>query len=209
MPPSEKKVLFLGFGAVAQCTLPIFLKHVHVPPKNITVMDFEDQAERHGALDRAGGPLRPQPRHPRQPRRRCWASTLSAGDLLIDLAWNIDCCELLQWCHRARRALRQHLGRGLGPLRRRRAQASHRTDALLAAHEHPPHDGPVERARPHRRARARRQSGPDLPLDQAGAASTSAERLLADKQVAGAAAEEIRALDRHRQLQPPGHEAWA
>jgi homospermidine synthase len=24
---------------------------------------------------------------------------LSKGDILIDLAWNIDCCELLQWCH--------------------------------------------------------------------------------------------------------------
>jgi homospermidine synthase len=24
---------------------------------------------------------------------------VSAGDLLIDLAWNIDCCEILQWCH--------------------------------------------------------------------------------------------------------------
>jgi homospermidine synthase len=24
---------------------------------------------------------------------------LDAGDLLVDLAWNIDCCELLQWCH--------------------------------------------------------------------------------------------------------------
>ena len=24
---------------------------------------------------------------------------VSAGDLLIDLAWNIDCCEIVQWCH--------------------------------------------------------------------------------------------------------------
>ena len=24
---------------------------------------------------------------------------LSTGDLLIDLAWNIDCCEIVQWCH--------------------------------------------------------------------------------------------------------------
>jgi len=24
---------------------------------------------------------------------------LSASDLLIDLAWNIDCCEIVQWCH--------------------------------------------------------------------------------------------------------------
>ena len=45
MPPFENKVLFLGFGAVAQCTLPIFLKHVQVPPKNVTVMDFEDKTE--------------------------------------------------------------------------------------------------------------------------------------------------------------------
>ena len=26
-------------------------------------------------------------------------STFSAGDVLIDLAWNIDACEILQWCH--------------------------------------------------------------------------------------------------------------
>ena len=25
---------------------------------------------------------------------------MAAGDLLVDLAWNIDCCELLQWCRR-------------------------------------------------------------------------------------------------------------
>src|SRR6202021_2510249 len=24
---------------------------------------------------------------------------LSPGALLIDLAWNIDCCEIVQWCH--------------------------------------------------------------------------------------------------------------
>jgi homospermidine synthase len=27
------------------------------------------------------------------------ARYLSSGDLLIDLAWNIDCCEIVQWCH--------------------------------------------------------------------------------------------------------------
>ena len=24
---------------------------------------------------------------------------LGPGDLLIDLAWNIDCCEIVGWCH--------------------------------------------------------------------------------------------------------------
>ena len=27
------------------------------------------------------------------------AKHLSSGDMLIDLAWNIDCCEIVQWCH--------------------------------------------------------------------------------------------------------------
>ena len=41
----DKKVLFVGYGAVAQCALPILLKLLKVPPKNVTVMDFEDRRE--------------------------------------------------------------------------------------------------------------------------------------------------------------------
>jgi len=96
--PFDKKVLMLGYGAVAQCTLPILLKHIAVPPQNITVLDFED---RHEAL----APWLAQ--GVRFVRKRVAPSNLAAtlakqlgpGDFLIDLAWNIDCCELLQWCH--------------------------------------------------------------------------------------------------------------
>ena len=38
------KILFVGYGAVAECTLPILFKHVKVPAKNVTVMDFENRA---------------------------------------------------------------------------------------------------------------------------------------------------------------------
>ena len=166
MPPFENKVLFLGFGAVAQCTLPIFLKHVQVPPKNITVMDFEDQAETLAPWTEQGV---------RFVRNRVTPDNLgallgkylSAGDLLIDLAWNIDCCELLQWCHQRGVLYVNTSVEVWDPYADGRAQASHREDALLAAHEHPPPDGRLERARPHGRARARGQSGPDLALDQA------------------------------------------
>src|SRR3989304_4121630 len=93
-----KRVLFLGYGAVAQCALPIFIKHVRIPPANITVMDFEDRSEI----------LKPW-----TAQGVCWirqritpdnlgselAKHVSAGDMIIDLAWNIDCCEILQWCH--------------------------------------------------------------------------------------------------------------
>ncbi|HMK15386.1 MAG TPA: saccharopine dehydrogenase NADP-binding domain-containing protein, partial [Methanomicrobiales archaeon] len=40
-----KKVLILGYGSVAKCTLPILLKHVKIPYRNITILDFEDKKE--------------------------------------------------------------------------------------------------------------------------------------------------------------------
>ena len=43
----KNKILFVGYGAVAQCALPILFKHLKVPASHITVMDFED---RRGAL---------------------------------------------------------------------------------------------------------------------------------------------------------------
>ncbi len=93
----QKRVLFLGYGAVAQCALPILLKHFRVPLQNITVMDFEDRADTLKPLLAQGV---------RFVRQRITPDNLGSvlesyvadGDLLIDLAWNIDCCEILQWC---------------------------------------------------------------------------------------------------------------
>jgi len=35
----EQRVLFLGFGAVAPCTLPILMDHLKVDPRRVTLMD--------------------------------------------------------------------------------------------------------------------------------------------------------------------------
>ena len=92
------KVLFVGFGSVAQCTLPIFVKHFRVPLANITVLDFE---ECEGMLT----PWISQGLHWVRARitPENMGATLSQylgqGDLLIDLAWNIECTDILQWCH--------------------------------------------------------------------------------------------------------------
>jgi len=95
----KNKVVFVGYGSVARCTLPILLKHVSVPPKNITVIDFEDKAL-------ALKPWIEQGVHYVRDRVMQGNLTLllgqhlSSGDLLIDLAWNIECTDILQWCHR-------------------------------------------------------------------------------------------------------------
>jgi homospermidine synthase len=93
-----KKVVFVGYGAVAQCTLPILEKHLKMPLSNITVIDFEDRS---GILKpwTAKGVKFVRDRVTRENMGSLLGKHLAAGDLLIDLAWNIDCCEILQWCH--------------------------------------------------------------------------------------------------------------
>jgi homospermidine synthase len=91
------KVLFVGFGAVAECTLPILFKHLKVPAKNVTVMDFENRSAKLKPWT-AKGVRYVRDRVTRENLDTLLSKHLSEGDLLIDLAWNIDACELLQWC---------------------------------------------------------------------------------------------------------------
>ena len=39
-----QRILFVAFGAVARCTLPILLQHIDVDPKRITIIDFDPDA---------------------------------------------------------------------------------------------------------------------------------------------------------------------
>jgi homospermidine synthase len=93
-----RKVLFVGYGSVAQCALPILLKHLKVAPTSITVIDFDDRAAALRPWTEQGVRFVREKITP-QNLGGVLADHLSAGDLLVDLAWNIDCCEILQWCH--------------------------------------------------------------------------------------------------------------
>ncbi len=93
-----KRILFVGYGAVAQCTLPILMKHVKVSPKNITVMDFEDRREALAPWLKKGVQF-VQKKITRSNMTSVLKKHVGPGDVLIDLAWNIDGCEILQWCH--------------------------------------------------------------------------------------------------------------
>jgi len=101
MIPFKNKIVFVGYGSVARCTLPILVKHVKVPLGNITVIDFEDRKK---ALKPwlAKGVHFVRDRVTRENMATLLGKHLSAGDLLIDLAWNIECTDILQWCHDCR-----------------------------------------------------------------------------------------------------------
>ncbi|MGC4098225.1 MAG: saccharopine dehydrogenase C-terminal domain-containing protein [Nitrospira sp.] len=94
----RKRILFVGFGAVARCTLPILLKHIRVNPKLITIIDFEpNEAALRPWIEQ--GVTFVRDRLTPENLGTLLDQHVSIGDLLIDLAWNIDCCEIVQWCH--------------------------------------------------------------------------------------------------------------
>ena len=95
--PFSGRVLILGCGSVAQCTLPLLLRHV-VAPGQITVMDFVDNSSRiQSSLDQ--GVTYVLDRVEKQNLDEVLGRYLAAGDMVINLAWNIDACDILQWCH--------------------------------------------------------------------------------------------------------------
>src|SRR5258708_31633619 len=40
--PFKGRILVLGCGSVAQCTLPLLLRHLDVSPERVTILDFVD-----------------------------------------------------------------------------------------------------------------------------------------------------------------------
>ncbi|MEW6592806.1 MAG: saccharopine dehydrogenase C-terminal domain-containing protein [Candidatus Hadarchaeota archaeon] len=94
----DKKVLMMGYGAVAKCTLPLLLKHVKIPYKNLTIIDFEDKAPALKKWTKKGVKF-VHTKITRQNLNKVLSKHLEDGGLLIDLAWNIGCNDLLKWCH--------------------------------------------------------------------------------------------------------------
>lgn len=91
-------VLIIGYGAVARCVLPLLLKHIAVPFENITILDTLDKSQELGPWTKRGIRFFQREITP-QNLDTVLSEYLAPGGLLIDLAWNIDCGDILRWCH--------------------------------------------------------------------------------------------------------------
>ena len=92
------KILIIGYGSVAKCTLPLLFQHVNVAHSQVTVMDFVDQREAlmswiERGVNYVQESITPDNMH------QVLAQHVSSGGLIIDLAWNIDTLAMLNWCH--------------------------------------------------------------------------------------------------------------
>ena len=93
----ENRVLVLGAGSVSQCVLPLLIEHL-VDAKQITIIDMRDNRERvTGAI--TAGATYVQDQLTRENMDQFLSKYLAAGDFLLDLAWNIDANEIIEWAH--------------------------------------------------------------------------------------------------------------
>lgn len=92
------KILVIGCGFVSRCTVPLILKHVEMDPKKITVIDFADNSDYIRDAINEGVRFKVD-KITRTNLKTKLASYVGKGDMIIDLAWNIECTEILQWCH--------------------------------------------------------------------------------------------------------------
>jgi homospermidine synthase len=98
MPRVPHRIVLIGFGSVARCTLPILLRHVPIAPHRVTIIDFRpEEAALADWIDR--GVMFVRDRITRDGIERVLGPRLAPGDLLVDLAWNIHSGELVDWCH--------------------------------------------------------------------------------------------------------------
>ncbi len=94
----KNKILIIGYGSVSKCSIPILLKHIKVPYKNITVIDFADKRKELQQWTKKGIKYFQEKITPIN-IAQVLSRHISAGGLLIDLAWNIGCNDILTWCH--------------------------------------------------------------------------------------------------------------
>ncbi|MFH1542727.1 MAG: saccharopine dehydrogenase C-terminal domain-containing protein [bacterium] len=91
------KILIIGCGSVSQCAIPLVIRHIDVEPKNVTIMDFVDNS--HRVKDSlAQGVKYVSDRVTKENYQELLKKYVGKGDLIIDLAWNIECLSMVRWC---------------------------------------------------------------------------------------------------------------
>jgi homospermidine synthase len=94
----DGKILVIGCGSVSQCVLPLILRLITIPPSQITIIDFVDNRA-HVTDVLARGVQYEIVRITEESYKATLAGYVGRGDMIIDLAWNIGCVDIVNWCH--------------------------------------------------------------------------------------------------------------
>ncbi len=97
MVPFRQNIVIIGCGSVAQCTLPILFNLIDILPSSVTIIDFVDNRSAIEPFIRRGVRYE-QVRLTQENYQEILINCLSPGDLLVDLAWNLETASLIEWC---------------------------------------------------------------------------------------------------------------
>lgn len=93
----QNQVLVLGGGSVAQTVVPLLIEH-EVNANQIIIVDMRDTKERFRSSIAQGAKYIID-ELTRENMSEFLSKYLKAGDFLLDLAWNIDANEIIEWAH--------------------------------------------------------------------------------------------------------------
>jgi len=97
--PRPSRILVLGCGSIGQAVVPLLIRDVGVVPTSIRVVEMTDT--RHRIADSiAAGVTYEQAAVTRENLAAFLGERIGAGDILLDLAWNIDATVIIDWCRR-------------------------------------------------------------------------------------------------------------
>src|SRR4029450_5940064 len=92
-----QRVLVLGCGSVAQCVVPLVVRDLGIEPGRITIVDFVDNRDRVADALQLGVRYEFERITPEN-LDVVLSARVGSGDLLLDLAWNIDNPTIVDWC---------------------------------------------------------------------------------------------------------------
>lgn len=94
----QNRVLVLGGGSVAQTVIPLLIEH-EVNAEQITIVDMRDTRERFLSSIAKGAKYFID-ELTKDNMAEFLSKYLSEGDFLLDLAWNIDANDIIDWAHK-------------------------------------------------------------------------------------------------------------
>ena len=98
MIPFSGNIFILGCGSIAQCSLPLILKHIAIEPTCITIMDPVDNTTRITAEIQKGVHYILQ-RITQDNYQKILPKHLQKGDLFVDLSFGVSSLAMIEWCH--------------------------------------------------------------------------------------------------------------
>ena len=188
MPPAWKfkytgRILFIGYGSVSRCTMPLIERHFDMPLSRVAVVDGEDRSAEIGPFVAKGVTYVVEPIL-RKNMAAVLSRFVSRGDLILNLSVEVSSIDVMNWCQKNGVL---YLDTCIEPWANYYANPE---DPGGAAHQllpalHGPGEGQEMAEGRHLGAgHPWRQSRPDQPLRQAGAAGDRQAQEAEDRQAA-------------------------